>query len=97
MAIDYAILHRAEADTSIPKAAPTVPHVGGQKALAAATNSNPINGPCEILCVPDADCYIAFGLQTAGNPDAANSPLKLLANQPRFFWLPKGTWLLRTT
>lgn len=63
--------------------------------LAHGTDSEQIDGPCEIYIVADEDCWIdCCAFEAVADP--STSTMKIVAGVPMWFSIRKGPWKIKT-
>lgn len=99
MPLDYAIHPMGNPIAGNHPPAPPLPILGGQASLADNTESADIvvpNGGAVLVCT-NSVTKVRLDIQRSPTaPNAAASPVVLIADQARLFSLPGGTYRLRT-
>jgi hypothetical protein len=97
MPVDYAIHPLGNPVQGNHPPAPSLPLLGGQSGLADNTNSNVILLATDAVISIVATAKLRLDVQnTVAALNPAASPLVLIADQPRLFALPRGTYYLKT-
>ena len=99
MPLDYALHPMGNLLGGNHPPAPPLPILGGQASLADNTESADIVVPRTgaVLVCSNSTTKVRLDIQLQPTaPNAAASPVVLVADQPRLFSLPGGTYRLRT-
>lgn len=97
MALDYAVLALGNPVQGQLPAAPALPPLAGQKALAENTDSAVIVVDRPAMLVLVATAKVRLDVQpSTGALDPGNSPVVLPADQRVMFTLPAGSYKLKT-
>lgn len=99
MPLDYALHPMGNLLGGNHPPAPPLPILGGQVSLGDNVESTDIVVPRTggVLVCSNTTTKVRLDIKLTGTaPDASASPVVLIADQPRLFSLPGGTYRLRT-